>query len=340
MTGSQRNWKQFLSAHDRGFLGLQIVQPDYEISDGLLRPVYPPLERMLAAPDQAAPGDSWRYWQELGVSYYSPASEDAANLPAAFAKISEPDHESLLKFAREWGGLGYVELGMRADKLGIPVDFESFRAPSGELDGDPVLWVWAHARTVRFLLELIDVLRSPDDTGTGTGGTGASSLLVNQMPDESSGEWEFTFAVLRNPRAPVIVPKDSGVVPPGWSVTAAVVSANIEWLRSELMATVWGDRDNPGGLQLGYDWSGLIEMIYWRVGELASRSKEQGEGVLKRCKECGHFFVAKNPKQVYCPPSVGLARSLCGGRRRTRRWREGRRREELEKPTRSSEVIQ
>jgi hypothetical protein len=80
-------------------------------------------------------------------------------------------------------------------------------------------------------------------------------------------------------------------------------------------------------LVLHADARPLINAIYWLLIENVVAQKRP----VRMCAECGHFFIARDPRQSYCGRPAGWAGpkdSLCGLKRRSRLRRESLRRTE------------
>ena len=80
-------------------------------------------------------------------------------LPARLADVEDGDEDGTLAFVQEWGLLGYSELFTSRASAAQRAEFDS----SYGQWGDPLDWIWAHARTVRILLKLISLLKFYQD---------------------------------------------------------------------------------------------------------------------------------------------------------------------------------
>lgn len=208
------------------------------------------------------------------------------------AKLHEGDESRVVAFARTWGLLGY---------------------PRDLAEGDPLPWVWAHARGIRMVLDLHFYLQSGDYEGL--------SRFLDSYPRRSLPSEPAEAAILLSTGGPsgileqrlpwvVIAPSEMAR-----EAIAAIINPNLRELHYELHTGTEGE-----GLRRVLAFRSPIALAYWHLAEMST-----GDSPLVRCKECGAVFVRTDKRQRFCPPPPGWAGktgSICGARSRKRRQRQ------------------
>ena len=72
------------------------------------------------------------------------------------------------------------------------------------------------------------------------------------------------------------------------------------------------------GFRSDFRYQALIEVIYWHLADTLTGRR------IRRCKAqgCGGLFAQTDPRQLYCPPPIGVrGKSRCAERERKRRQR-------------------
>lgn len=208
------------------------------------------------------------------------------------AKLHEGDERRLLAFARRWGLLGYPpQLGQ----------------------GDPLPWIWAHARGIRMVLELQFYLQEGDFCGLGQ--------FLDSYPRPDAGPLAPEETILLSTGGP------SGIVEQRvfWVVTtpshtareviAAIINPNLRELEYQVGSTTEGE-----GLHRVLDFLSLMFAAYWHLAEVVTGSR-----ALVRCQECRALFAQTDKRQRFCPPPpnwMGRRDSPCASRFRKRRERQ------------------
>jgi hypothetical protein len=208
------------------------------------------------------------------VRAYNPFA--AVELPTALARITS-NELSPVAFASEFGLLGY-------DKL----------APEKPRGGDPLDWIIAHSRTVALFLELIGLLEEGDYAG-----------LDYVLPEASTGPYAWGATLVGLPTDVIRHELRRGI-------PAAAIARN--YLSRYITENVVGvtrllntDAQRTRLASL-FTFRGMIEAVYW---QLADRAESGG---VRRCRQCRHFFVARDKRQQYCPPFPGATRSRCSSK--------------------------
>ena len=275
-------------------------------------------------------------WPPTAVQQiYSPMAH--TYLPFELAKVEFGNTESALNFVRTWGLLGLSRLPHRVEK---------------RWGGDPVEFIWWHAKSMRDAITLYELLMEKDPVGL-------SSALDKVMPyvrydgdsDSNYEERACTYIAL-NERKEYrgdrrrLDSDGNPIYNPGireehfieWDAFEAikfitkVVSSNIERLSSSLYMRGGGiirrgesfPRLNLG---LSYFADSLVETIWMLAAYTFSDRVEVG-----RCQYCGHFFKRTDKRQRFCPaPEIHVnevklgirnrAQSLCNMKARDKRRR-------------------
>lgn len=295
MIVSRTDDPKYEASRQKGFRFRWIVAGDYELRNQMLAPVR---------------ASQWR-------DYY-PANQKT--IPIQLAKIKEGDEKALLVFARTYGSLGFtgmlpfVVASILAKRL-LPSDRKSIerlkvecRLPDIELwkgwiasggEGDPLSWIWAHIRTLRFCIDLGLYIEDEDEEGL------VSFLRKYQRKDlKSSGELSPVLAIALQHQ----VTLHGWTSPVGWTalefakyLRRELINKNIQGIRIALEPE--GNREKSY-----FEYRSLIEMAYWHLHNLAV------DGRLKRCKRegCGGFFVQTHGGTNYCPePKTPKGESNC-----------------------------
>ena len=295
----------------KGFRIRQAVAGDYEIQEGMLVPKV---------------GAGWR-------DYY-PANRTA--LPVHLAKIQEGDTNGLLAFAREYGGLGFINIlpfGVASvisrkistvkelldskgfgpgtpekervararehvknereglHKLsrvcGLP-DMQIWEAWIKSGGGDPLPWVWAHVRTLRFCIDLGPYIENDEEERL-------ASFLRKYPWSNQHGLWRT---------APITdLAFQHQLLSPAWHkpnnltflqfakyLRREIINKNIQNIRIALQPDGNSERSF-------FVSQSLIEMAYWHL-----QNHVLG-GTIKQCERngCGAYFIQKHGRERFCP---------------------------------------
>lgn len=254
----------------------------------------------------------------------TPATAGPAALVLDFARVRPGDEASALAFTRKWGELGWRHAVIPAQ-------------------GDPLLWLWAHAHGVRIALDLAELLKRDDDGDLSdylaaidnrARGLTRAALRANALL-QAGGETRqpaalasvlFTRARRRSPRrrrGVTVVFGDRYEIGGGYvgarsaretarALLAAIINGNLPDAHLEL------DRSS----RLSWSFTSLIGPLYRHLADLVTTER------LVQCRYCHTPFRPEHGRQRYCPPPPWVAarggESACALKARTKRFRSSR----------------
>jgi hypothetical protein len=224
---------------------------------------------------------------------YAPAVHP--ELPGEIAKLRREDPEALVRFAEMYGALGYESLASLEKRRG----------------GDPLPWVWAHARQLHRCLALARALQRRD------------SRPIYALLDELGKEREEVHGaqikrVIRS-FGPQFKGDERAAVR---EILSALITKNLArvGLRltnvakavGELGAGSVGSRHAAPAFRLFLAFDALIEVAYLYLANTLAG------GRIQRCASprCGAFFVQTDARQRYCPSFPFSTESACALRER------------------------
>lgn len=309
---------QGIEAKRRGFSGIWLVHPPHRIVNEML--VGGPLDESsvaqltsigsepeLSVVDRAV--RTLQIWNDAGGYWYVPMAPESKSLVTEIAKLAEPTSRSVVQFANYWGLLGFEQL---SHWQGIPdARMTPIAIPNKEFH-EPLRWIGAHARTISLCLQIVDLWLDGDIESM-------STLLESQLPDRKDSKLGFKVAVETQSDKTLWIDSPESqdqVIGAALSLAIETINENIKSMKPLFWESSGGNR-----FEAGYAWNALIQIAYWRLGELASEPKKGARAGLKRCGYCRSFFPASHGRQIYCPPPPGKSRSLCSGRIRSRKFR-------------------
>jgi hypothetical protein len=273
------------------------------------------------------------------VREYQPIVEPA--LPVALSRVARGE-VSIEEFAHQFGLLGYrplfpqkileallgyapkavwdvVRATLRKKELlrtkpAVPARriFDIWYAAT---DGEPVAWIKAHANTVAALIEILGLIQDGDidalaytvrNKPAGPFAVGyhvAQEITWPRIPRDRKRAKEYEAHLLDPAAAPTLA---AGIV-------RNYINCNISGIRRDLYTPV-SVSPAPRG-RSKFTFRAMIEAVYWQLADRLER------GGIRRCIECGRYFVARDPRQVHCPPFPGAKRSRCSSRQNVRIWR-------------------
>lgn len=223
---------------------------------------------------------------------YDPLAEQAA--VGEVAKLHDGDERRLLRFARTWGPLGW------------PLAGKDLEPP---MKGEPLSWIWDHARNVRLALQLYDYLQGEDITGLRQF---FESYRARFIPGFVPGVEQPTVPIAGRLGVTERYPIADGREPERMAedIIAAILNHNL----AEVSYRV-----GTSPLNLRLHSPSLLGAVYWHLAGAVTRRLRLG-----RCNDptCDSLFVTADSRQKYCPPpswSRQTTGSLCGARDRKRR---------------------
>lgn len=169
--------------------------------------------------------------------------------------------------------------------------------------GDPLSWIWAHVRTLNICCTLTEYIQDDDEEL-------ALSFLKTFNPEVEDLEFlKCALAPLcdiaylhRSTRHAWFMPRDFR----NWTVLdfaryvrRQLINRNMEGLRLAI---------EPKGKNEGsfFQYRSLIEVAYWHLHNRVI------DGKMRRCRECGAFFVQRDKREIFCPePKTPKGESHC-----------------------------
>ncbi len=287
--------EELAASRRAGFSHLWTVASDYQVIDGFLYERYPE------------------------ARYIAPAG--SPQLFSEVAKLHEGDSEAVLAFARRWGKLGWAEVARASvgsfDAYVEEVRKYQTRMPhETSLIGEPLPWIWAHARGIRVCLDVLRYLRLRDLDGLDRYLGPIRRPLGEDYPELMAVHIPFGAGhTIFDSQAGAI----KGIEKEGWYIIWFIVNTNLVGIRHRL------DMLDGAGVQVTRVYRGLIDVAYWQLAELAQDTQRVGV-----CEECGAIFRQEDRRQRFCPPPRwedeggqvhGPEESACAKKARMRRLR-------------------
>jgi hypothetical protein len=318
-------YDEVVSNIERGFARFWPIYEDYAIIDGRL--CHQGTEKYFYAP----------------IVHTEIANE--------LSKLNRGDEESVLRFARTYGSLGYQRLLPPASGL-------------WKLIGDPLSWIWAHAETIRFCLLLSELLQknnidglacvlrtchvtpedvealcNPEQVQEISYARHAAAKYDAHPSYQLGGKlWHPTILVAERERVFLSynlpgknVHKNAALMEYGTRVFRSwVINANIQGVVRELkvrsrrviqkLSQQPHQRHDLKKERSYWVFTALIETAYWHLANLIDG------GTVKRCEDCSAIFIQRDRRQRFCPPSYNpksssRQHSRCGTRKRVREFR-------------------
>jgi hypothetical protein len=261
-------------------------------------------------------------------------------LPIELARVKEGDETAALRFVSRYGLLCYPPYPTRYHLVFGSGDSEIITRQSS-ISGDPLEFVWLHARQIRWVLRLAMAFQK-DDTDK------LMSIMEEIMSPKAWASYPH-FAPRReqlNGKAwRLFGQAGSGVV--YWQrgrtatspyeqvvgfnalrVIQLVTSFNLEGVHpgtdirlKDVSAESAGHRYGLQDLRREFRWRHLLEVVYWHLWQQVI----EGSNPLAICRQCGHFFIQQDGRQRFCPPperhvleaAIGIRKrvqSLCAQR--------------------------
>jgi hypothetical protein len=226
-------------------------------------------------------------------------------LPAEFAKLAKGDAEAVLAFAKTYGALGYADaLRFPAEALGAAVE----RLYDPNAPGDPLPWIFAHARAVALVGDLAHALDEPN---------ALAALLATITVREAHGEELLSFqGPARGYERPAQVQMRPAETPRASAlhVIAHIINGNLGGVTRELL--VEPQAGGALGLTSIFAPLSLLDCIYWLLADAVA------DGKVRACLACQRFFVSTDGRMKFCPRPMGQdGASLCLTRYKQQQYR-------------------
>lgn len=206
-----------------------------------------------------------------------------SSLPFELSKVEYGNKESALTFVHKWGFLG----------------FNWMSGPEKVWHGEPLGFIWLHAKAMRDILAIFQALQDEDEDALIIALDACAPVIEN--PDKDLTIYRNASLIVgANATAGYTVTHLKGKpTAAGISILTRVISDNIQDIHAVMYPTDYG-RDSGrvalDGLVLGFDFDTLVEAIWWHLGSVVS-----GRSTILKCKECGYYFKQEHRRQVFCP---------------------------------------
>jgi hypothetical protein len=225
-------------------------------------------------------------------------------LPGEFAKLARAEPAEIIAFIERYGLLGY-QCAYSELELGAVAQLGQY---DPTIDADPVLWINAHAGTVRLILELAAAL---DDE---------ERLAQRLEPLTIRTDREMSIvsypAAVRGelPRRQFNLPVNDDVLGTAKTIISNVLNLNLAHISRKFMPTE--NAEDRTRIASSLVPPNLLGSIYWLVADALAEAR------IRSCAHCAAPFVAPTLKTQYCPPLMGTqAVSSCMNRDKQRRFR-------------------
>ncbi len=280
--------------------------------------------------------------------YYYPAAHP--EIVPAVASLTKGNETAVLEFAHLWGLLGRdVLVRHHPGLLGHHDTSERVAREEEEKGGDPLSWIWAHAETVRRILQLIRLLAKCKDAELYDKGTRQAEAPVKKLEtylesiaipfsgtrplSSDTDPFIRTHFELALGIAPVVDMSSYGmhseITVNAWrdpekakrdpmtpqrmaqEIVGQVISSNLVGIEPSMR---W--HFTSGGLERTFILPAPISAVYWYLSDAAVG----GKGYIQcQWRKCGKWIQQEHGHQRYCPPEKGKE-SLCSLKSRQDRW--------------------
>lgn len=240
--------------------------------------------------------------------WYSPWEHK--EIPTEFARLREADERAVLDFVDRWGVLGY--LPMFVSQNINEIDRLSVLRRNGRI-GEPLWWIWNHARTIRLLFTLLANIWGRNEAAL-------RAYLDEIMPD---GTLEFAYGVHRNQVMALSPQNLSGPLAEAATIVHGIITPNMDMLRPELMMF----DSQTGELAWSHSTPALLPVVYAHIATAAVRSYGYYQCAYRLCDLMWPSECRQGPPRQYCPPDGTSSESRCSRKERYRREQETKKRE-------------
>ncbi len=236
-------------------------------------------------------------------SFYYPF--ESPELPGRLADVEDGDEDSALAFVQRWGLLGFSELYTSQATAQQRAKFE---ADFGEW-GDPLDWIWAHARNARILVKLISLLKGGDLEPI----TGYLDRLMAETPPPLQGSMLTYASGTSTSMAMGFGQAIDGPIQAAASIVRNIINANVVKHVSPQLAIY--DRET-GGMARSHTASALLPVIYTHLMEAEIGTRGYYQCAYRNCQRWWPVNQQRRgPRSQYCPPEIS-GESLCSRKER------------------------
>ena len=246
-----------------------------------------------------------RLWSQGEIKYkYAPMTHQ--ELPTEIAQLTWGDTKAVLRFARQYGLLGYDCVVQATLERKPSAEHPILRERLTEHGGEPLRWIWGHANTINVCLTLTNLLQEGDE----------NALLNYLYTPRGLISWGFAMH-------PTVDAFDEALADE-WFIRLPDmgITASAKWFRRQIVNRNIGpvsrfmwDIDGKGE-KAYFNVEGTVRAAYWHLATLI----ETGKYRLVRCKDaaCQAWFAQRDPRQRFCPAQGGMKESRCSARYRMR----------------------
>jgi hypothetical protein len=220
-------------------------------------------------------------------------------LPGRLAEVS--GETEAIEFCRRWGLLGYARLYLRQSGV-AQKRARAFLSNMGW--GDPLEWMYAHARTVRMLLELI---RQRKDTSS----AGLKSSIDSIVTEGSM----FSYAQLHETDKSVGLFGLENPLDVAAHIVVSVINQNLVPIHRRYQAA---SSPAPGTVVRNDSYGTLLVAVYAHLADAMDGHAEYYQCGYRRCvRWWPREEEVRGPKRRYCPPDIPGAESRCSRKERS-----------------------
>lgn len=256
-------------------------------------------------------------------------------LPFELASIGFGDVDAALKFVTQWGLLGFpnnrLRGGLKLENVMHPLQADGtplFKNGLSSFDGEPLEFIWLHARQIRTVLHLAKAVQDQD--------VDALAEAQANMRSDANPTCRYYQVIPRDymwfylvgySRGGITLHQDGPQA--ALSIIGSVLSRNLKGI--EIGVESRGSAEmGLSGLGRTIRWDALIQVIYWHL----FNHIVEGGHPLAICRECGSYYVRTDARQQFCPATeldrseakIGLrnrAQSQCALRFRMKKLKRG-----------------
>lgn len=285
--------EEYLESRSRSFNRTWSIAEDYIAKEGCILPI---CKGEVISPELTLKEDN----------HYLPMGRP--ELPGEFARLADESEEKVLDFVRRYGLLGYY----RRPEQSRPIN------PINDFSGDPLNWIFVHAKTVNLAMNLAEALDKPKELKILT-----ERFFVKEALSWRGKEWNTALLL---PKPALDLPGYVGTImrasarENALSVIESILNPNLTGLTRK-MQVEWSEEKGEQVINTFFSFGNLLDCIYWLLADAVTNAK------IRSCEHCGKPFVAPNDRTKYCPPLQWETVSRCMNRAKQARHRDKRRRE-------------
>lgn len=265
-------------------------------------------------------GQLWAGGHMLTARYYRP--QDRPELPFEVAKLAEASDNDVIRFAKQWGMLGYLPLAHAKRvgallALGPQVEFEPVTG-----NGEPVAWIRQQGRRLWLSVRLTDaVVRGDADAAA----TAIRHFFDMEFAADQWATAQWAWRAIF--RSQFFIKDDPAERHPIERAVAGmpldVARLMLDQFVNEGLTGIEPQLEWDGGPLIRFRFHGMVQIAYLHVAHLLV-----GRSQVDYCEECGKPFNKTDGRQRFCPRGPFETASRCGyrhryGKKPRSEWRTG-----------------